>query len=142
MAVFLKGFVFKIMKYSEKLKHPKWQKKRLEILSRDNFSCQLCSDSETELHVHHLNYTKEPQDAPNEDLQTLCKTCHSLVEYLKDVLDKNEKPIVKKFKGKIILTSNKHTFIVTIKNQLITDDVLIFERNSEILEYLYKTNKL
>lgn len=66
------------MNYSEKLKHPNWQKKRLEILQRDNFTCQLCTDTETELHVHHLKYTGEPFEAPNEDLQTLCKRCHKL----------------------------------------------------------------
>jgi len=42
--------------YSEKLKDPRWQKKRLEILSRDKFTCQLCSDKETELHIHHNEY--------------------------------------------------------------------------------------
>jgi hypothetical protein len=26
--------------YSKKLKHPRWQKKRLEILDRDKFTCQ------------------------------------------------------------------------------------------------------
>lgn len=62
--------------YLEKLKSPKWQKKRLEILQRDNFTCQLCSDTETELQVHHLKYTGEPYEAPNNDLQTLCKHCH------------------------------------------------------------------
>jgi len=66
------------MNYSEKLKHPNWQKKRLEILQRDNFTCQICTDTETELHVHHLKYTGEPFEATNEDLQTLCKRCHKL----------------------------------------------------------------
>ena len=32
------------MGYSEKLKDPRWQKKRLEILERDNFRCQYCGD--------------------------------------------------------------------------------------------------
>ena len=64
------------MNYSEKLKSPKWQKKRLEVLNRDNFKCCSCGDEETELHVHHLKYTGEPYDAPLEDLQTLCKHCH------------------------------------------------------------------
>lgn len=65
------------MNYSEKLKHPKWQKKRLEILNRDNFTCTLCGDTETELHVHHLKYTgSNPENSPNEDLETLCKICH------------------------------------------------------------------
>lgn len=64
------------MDYSTKLKSPKWQKKRLEVFNRDNFSCRTCGDTETELHVHHLKYTGEPWDAPLEDLQTLCKDCH------------------------------------------------------------------
>lgn len=65
------------MNYSEKLKHPKWQKKRLEILNRDNFTCKLCGDTETELHVHHLKYSgPNPENAPNEYLETLCKVCH------------------------------------------------------------------
>ena len=39
------GFLFyKIMNYSEQLKSPKWQKKRLEIMQRDKFTCQLCGD--------------------------------------------------------------------------------------------------
>lgn len=71
------------MTYSEKLKNPKWQKKRLEILQRDEFKCTLCKDTETELHVHHEKYTKNPWDAPNEDLKTLCKDCHKFIEYFK-----------------------------------------------------------
>lgn len=73
--------VFFFMKtYSEKLRSPKWQKKRLEILKRDKFKCTMCADSETELQVHHLKYTGEPWDAPNENLTTLCKHCHVIVE--------------------------------------------------------------
>ena len=40
--------------YSQKLRDPKWQKKRLEVLQRDEFCCQLCNDKETELHIHHI----------------------------------------------------------------------------------------
>ncbi len=68
------------MTYSEKLRNPKWQRKRLEILQRDNFKCCLCGDEETELHVHHLKYTGEPHEAPNKDLQTLCAHCHLIEE--------------------------------------------------------------
>lgn len=68
--------------YSEKLRDPRWQKKRLEILEQNNFTCQLCSDTETELHVHHLFYTKgkQPWEYTNDALVTLCKHCHLLVE--------------------------------------------------------------
>lgn len=71
--------------YGEKLKHPKWQMRRLEILSRDNATCQLCGDTETELQVHHKSYYGEPWDAPNEALVTICKHCHALVEELKRI---------------------------------------------------------
>jgi hypothetical protein len=70
------------MNYQEKLKSPKWQKKRLEILNRDNFTCCACGDTETELHVHHLKYVGEPYDAPNKSLQTLCKYCHQYFTFL------------------------------------------------------------
>lgn len=64
--------------YSEKLKDPKWQKKRLEILNRDEFTCQSCFDNESTLHIHHKVYNKdcEPWDIDNESLITLCEDCH------------------------------------------------------------------
>jgi len=66
-------------KYSELLKDPRWQKKRLEILNRDNFTCQFCHDTENTLHVHHLVYNKlnNPWETPTEDLITLCEECHA-----------------------------------------------------------------
>lgn len=76
------------MTYAEKLKDPRWQKKRLEILQRDGFSCQFCGDTETELHVHHKEYSGEPWEADNDNLQTLCKHCHSCVEQMKDFVSK------------------------------------------------------
>lgn len=71
--------------YSELLKDPRWQKKRLEILNRDNFTCQLCTDTQTELHVHHLEYVdgKCPWEVENYHLITYCKHCHELIEKLK-----------------------------------------------------------
>ena len=67
------------MKYSDKLKDPRWQKKRLEIFERDEFTCQKCGDNESTLSVHHLRYIrgKNPWEYPNEKLMTLCESCHS-----------------------------------------------------------------
>jgi hypothetical protein len=70
------------MNYKEKLRDPRWQKKRLEILKRDKWKCKLCKDEKTELHVHHINYTGEPWEAPNSDLVTLCAHCHVEVEQI------------------------------------------------------------
>lgn len=76
----LPGMTEMQMTYSEKLKHPKWQKRRLEILNRDAFTCRHCGDTEKTLHVHHLNYVKggEPWDAPDGALLTLCADCHAV----------------------------------------------------------------
>jgi hypothetical protein len=70
--------------YSDKLKDPRWQKKRLLILDRDDYTCCRCSDSSTELHVHHLQYNNEPWDADDDFLETLCKHCHFVVSKHKD----------------------------------------------------------
>ncbi len=64
--------------YAQKLKSPKWQKKRLEVLQRAGFACECCKDTEETLHVHHLIYHKEdPWDIPDNHLECLCETCHA-----------------------------------------------------------------
>ena len=65
------------MDYKSKLKDPRWQKKRLEIMSRDNFKCTLCGNSKAEL-VHHIYYEKglNPWEYDDECYVTLCCECH------------------------------------------------------------------
>lgn len=65
--------------YYEKLKDPRWQKLRLKIFKRDGWACQKCSGSEDTLVVHHMYYAKdkEPWEAPENSLVTLCDECHS-----------------------------------------------------------------
>ena len=67
-----------VSNYSEKLKDPRWQKKRLQILERDDWTCQICHDTESTLVVHHRMYLPdtEPWDYPDELLVTLCEDCH------------------------------------------------------------------
>lgn len=66
--------------YAEKLRDPRWQKKRLEIFNRDNWCCQSCYDNQSTLHCHHLIYIprRDPWDYPNDLLITLCESCHDL----------------------------------------------------------------
>lgn len=66
-----------MISYSEKLKDPRWQKVRLQVLNRDEFTCQHCGDTEATLHVHHLSYNGEPWEAENHLLITLCEVCHT-----------------------------------------------------------------
>jgi hypothetical protein len=73
------------MTYSDKLLDPRWQKKRLEVFQRDDFTCKLCGEKTETLHVHHQLYERgyEPWDYPLSILETYCHFCHSIVEYFK-----------------------------------------------------------
>lgn len=71
--------------YSDLLRHPFWQRKRLEIMQRDNFACKKCQDTLSNLQVHHTYYKPhtDPWDYPDEALITLCELCHEKVEFIK-----------------------------------------------------------
>lgn len=72
------GFVEK-KTYWELLKHPNWQRKRLEVLSRAGFQCEECGSTEETLEVHHTYYEKDrlPWQYPSESLHALCRSCHA-----------------------------------------------------------------
>ena len=90
---------------------PRWQKKRLEILSRDDFKCQACNDSKSTLHVHHRLYLNKPDGGQWRDpweyadsaLVTLCDKCHAYeTEMMPTVI---------------------HDFILVVKEHLLADDI-------------------
>lgn len=73
------------MTYSEKLRDPRWQKKRLHILERDNWRCVLCGCDTKNLQVHHVVYRRiDPWDYPDEFYQTLCEPCHVTRQQMMD----------------------------------------------------------
>lgn len=65
--------------YHELLRRPEWQKRREEILERDNFQCRQCDARECPLQIHHRYYLrgKDPWDYPDDALLTVCKGCHA-----------------------------------------------------------------
>lgn len=73
------------MTYYEQLKRPEWQRKRLEILQRDNFTCQECDSTINQLHVHHTTYRKgiKAWEYDNSELITLCHLCHESITLAK-----------------------------------------------------------
>ena len=77
-ALLLINIIMAVKSYSEKLKDPRWQKKRLSILERDKWKCRSCLSGESTLHVHHMFYEKgrEPWEAEDHSLMTLCENCH------------------------------------------------------------------
>jgi hypothetical protein len=118
------------MDYKEKLKDPRWQKKRLEIFQRDEFKCKKCKDSTTTLCVHHLKYfkNKEPWDYDNKYLETLCIECHTIFEtYLvsEDIKYVNFK--VKKFIEKFDRTK----FIAVVFSESCM--LVVFDKNSTLI---------
>jgi hypothetical protein len=77
------AFLFKMAKtYYEKLKDPRWQKKRLEVMERDGWECTRCGVKDQTFNVHHWKYAKSgnPWDSDIDDLDTLCEGCHKKVE--------------------------------------------------------------
>lgn len=65
--------------YLEQLRDPRWQKRRLEILERDGWSCRYCDAKDKPLHVHHKRYErgKAPWEHSDLYLETLCEDCHA-----------------------------------------------------------------
>jgi len=129
--------------YSDLLRDPRWQKKRLKILERDNWTCQGCGDKKSTLNVHHCYYEnlRKPWDYPDSSLVTLCEDCH---EYES-----------KNFKSEIIATEFKkagylndwlvdiayHIHIMREKNTLKTFlkiQSCLCDKNKKFLEKLYK----
>lgn len=66
--------------YAAKLFDPRWIAKRNRIAMRDGHACRLCLAEHGRRDVHHIRYTGEPWEAPDEDLMTLCERCHKFVE--------------------------------------------------------------
>lgn len=66
--------------YSEKLLDPRWQKMRLRVFERDNFTCINCGSKDKTLHAHHPQYhpfAEGPWDYDVGDIVTLCEECHA-----------------------------------------------------------------
>lgn len=74
--------------YAEKLRDPRWQRRRLEILNRSNFTCEACGAHDQTLNVHHRLYRKgaDPWDYADNELQALCEECHEALHAISDVL--------------------------------------------------------
>lgn len=87
------------MTYSEKLKDPRWQKRRLEIMNRDGFKCCKCGDATKTLNVHHKRYRKgkEPWEYSSDDLMTLCEPCHKNEHKISGTLSKEDMERILRF---------------------------------------------
>ena len=78
--------------YAEQLKHPNWQRKRLQTLEAAEWTCEACGAKEESLNVHHKRYVKGRMvwEYEKAELAVLCEQCHrehhSDQQLLQDVL--------------------------------------------------------
>jgi hypothetical protein len=75
--------------FFELYKRPEWQEKRLRIMERAGFRCELCSCKDKTLHVHHSHYVRgrKPWEYEDNELSCICEDCHEsrheLLKHLK-----------------------------------------------------------
>lgn len=72
--------------YYEKLKDPRWQKRRFEVMNRAQFACQICHADNKTLNVHHHAYRRgfNPWDYADSEMSCLCRDCHEMVTRIGD----------------------------------------------------------
>jgi len=118
------------MDYKSKFLDPRWQKKRLEILERDSFTCRSCYDDTSTLHVHHKYYETglEPWEYPSESLITLCDDCH-----------KNEEDMIKQY-GDLMIQSLRKSIFSADNWRILADGIfnLKSDNPSELVAHAYK----
>lgn len=66
------------MTFAEQIKHPNWQKKRLEVMADAGFECESCGAKDVTLNVHHKQYIKGRLywEYERHELACLCEDCH------------------------------------------------------------------
>lgn len=126
------------MAYSELLKDPRWQKKRLEVLQRDNFTCSCCGDDKSTLHVHHVKYNGNPWDVDSSLLITFCELCHLAHETYKDHIIRK---IIKRSLSKmdmLVIFCDTGVIISTVELGKVTENILI---GPAMIETIYHESK-
>ncbi len=116
------------MTYTNKLRSPEWQKKRLKILQRDNWACCKCADRTTTLNVHHLKYSGDPWETEESDLITLCEDCHMIVSEWKIDLLKDEFTSFK-------IPNIEGYFVCAIYE----NGIIIYKKDAENFKIIFKT---
>ena len=136
--------------YQKKLLDPRWQKKRLEIFNRDNFTCRNCDCSTDTLHVHHISYQKKknPWEVNNDCLITTCYLCHDLLEQFKPLLDINLIKTIRRIMSDnsihfycyiIYLSGEKEIMIFRVENNIPISITAVKEFHIKVFSEIYNS---
>ena len=83
------------------------------VLSRDNYTCQICGEKHTQLEVHHIRFRKDGGSDRMDNLVTLCKDCHAKVHT--GELEFRKK--VKSFKHASHMNTMRKRLVQSLKNE-------------------------
>ena len=99
------------------------------VLSRDNYTCQICGKKNSKLEVHHIQFRSKGGSNMMDNLVTLCRDCHKRIHSGELLFDKKIK-------------SFKHASHMNImRNRLVEELRLEFGNVSETFGYLTKHNR-
>jgi len=90
--------------YQQYLKSDHWKHLRYSVLKRDGFKCVKCG-SACELQAHHVIYRRRFVDSLEQDLISVCKSCHESIHKVNG--HQKEKVVV--FKKKVLKESSRST---------------------------------
>lgn len=99
------------------------------VLSRDNYTCQICGEKDSKLEVHHIQFRSKGGSNRMDNLVTLCCDCHKQIHSGGIVFDKKIK-------------SFKHASHMNImRSRLVEELRLEFGNVFETFGYLTKYNR-
>ncbi|WP_298500826.1 RNA-guided endonuclease IscB [uncultured Methanobrevibacter sp.] len=99
------------------------------VLSRDNYTCQICGAQHVKLQVHHIRFKSHGGSDSMENLTTLCKECHEKIH--NNELKFNKK--VKSFQHAAHMNTMRKKLVELLKNE--------FDNVFETYGYLTKYNR-
>ena len=70
--------------YQRYLRSAAWNEKRIRRLQIDHCRCAICGSSDQQLNVHHLTYRNIMQEDVEQDLITLCRSCHAMLHRIRE----------------------------------------------------------
>lgn len=129
--------------YTELLRDPRWQRKRLTIMERDRFVCCRCGAGHLTLNVHHTFYQKGvlPWQYPDHSLLTFCEPCHVKEEKEKEAIDRKISLYLRKLGATNMRVNRIGNLIQEISNFVGSNSALSVVENA-LDEAASRNNKL